>query len=65
MDENGQGVPQNYNEAGKWDRLAAKQGISQAQCNLGGKYAKGRGGPQEYQEAVKWFRLAAEKGYAQ
>jgi hypothetical protein len=34
MYENGQGVPQDYKEAGKWYRLAAEQGNEAAQYNL-------------------------------
>ena len=45
-------------------RLAAEQGETDAQNNLGMMYAKGHGVAQDYQEAVKWYRLAAEQGYA-
>ena len=58
----GEGVPQDYQEAVKWYRLAAGQGDATAQYNLGLKYANGEGVPQDYQEAVKWYRLAAEQG---
>jgi TPR repeat protein len=61
---NGQGVPQDYKEAIKWYRLAAEQGDSDAQGNLGVFYEKGQGVPQDYEEAVKWFRLAANQGDA-
>ena len=45
-------------------RLAAEQGVAEAQFRLGVMYATGRGIPQDDQEAVKWFRLAAEQGGA-
>ena len=61
---NGRGVPQDYQEAVKWYRLAAEQGVAKAQYNLGWMYMNGRGVPQDYQEAVKWYRLAAELGHA-
>ena len=64
MYRNGQGVPQDYAEAVKWWRLAADQGIAQAQGNLGVMYRRGQGVPQDYKEAVKWYRLAADQGKA-
>jgi len=64
MYANGQGVPQNDQEAMKWFRLAAEQGYVFAQYYLGYMYAEGQGVPQNDQEAMKWFRLAAEQGDA-
>ena len=54
-----QGVVQDRAEALKWCRLAADQGVADAQYNLGLKYANGRGVPQDYVEAHKWLNLAA------
>ncbi len=48
----------------KWYRLAAEQGLADAQYNLGVMYEVGQGVPQDYDEAVKWYRLAAEQGDA-
>ena len=59
----GQGVPQDYEEAVKWYRLAAAQGNVSAQYSLGLAYEKGQGVSQDYKEAVKWYRLAAAQGY--
>jgi S1-C subfamily serine protease len=59
----GQGVTQDYAEAVKWYRLAAEQGDSQAQLNLGNMYYVGVGVTQNHAEAVKWYRLAAEQGH--
>ena len=39
----GQGVAQDYAEAVKWYRRAAKQGYAKAQSNLGVRYRKGQG----------------------
>ena len=64
MYDNGWGVPQDYTEAVKWYRLAAKQGYASAQFNLGVMYDNGWGVPQDYNEAVKWYRLGAEQGDA-
>ena len=58
----GEGVPQDYVEAGAWYRLAAEQGDAIAQFNLGVMYAEGYGVPQDAAEAVAWYRLAAERG---
>ncbi|MDO8370187.1 MAG: GIY-YIG nuclease family protein [Candidatus Nitrotoga sp.] len=60
----GRGVTQNYQEAVKWFRLAAEQGLAKAQFNLGVMYELGQGVTQNYQEAVKWFHLAAQQGNA-
>ena len=59
--ENGQGTPQNYREAVKWYRLAAKQGDVNGQLALGVMYRKGKGVTQDSEEALKWCRLAAEQ----
>jgi len=64
MYDQGAGVPQDYEEAVKWYRLAADQGDAYAQSNLGAMYCKGEGVPQDYDEAVKWFRKAADQGDA-
>jgi hypothetical protein len=55
----GQGVPQDYTEAGKWYGLSAWQGYAQAQYNLGLWYAQGEGGAQDFVRAHMWFNLAA------
>ena len=60
----GRGVPQDYEEAARWYRLAADQGHASAQYNLGVSYAFGRGVPQDHGEAVRWYRLAADQGLA-
>jgi TPR repeat protein len=54
MYDNGQGVPQDYNEAAKWYTKAAEQGFPAAEYNLAGMYEDGRGVPLDYKEAVKW-----------
>jgi uncharacterized protein len=55
-------VPQDYQEAVKWYRLAAAQGYAPAENSLGVAYEKGQGVPQDYHQAVKWYRLAAAQG---
>lgn len=51
-------------EAAHWFRLAAEQGHSNAQVNLGFMYYHGKGVIQDYQEAMRWYRLAADQGHA-
>jgi uncharacterized protein len=61
MYSEGQGVPQDYTEAGKWYGLSGWQGYAQAQYNLGLWYAQGEGGAQDYVRAHMWFNLAAAR----
>jgi len=42
--------------------LAAKQGIAEAQCQLGIMFSHGEGTAQNYEEAVHYFRLACAQG---
>lgn len=51
-------------EAAKWYRLAAEQGRSNAQFNLGRMHATGEGVPLNMAEAAKWWRAAADQGHA-
>ena len=44
--------------------LAAEQGHTDAQFNLGVAYDYGEGVPLDDPEAVRWYRLAAEQGIA-
>ncbi|MDO4558683.1 MAG: caspase family protein, partial [Planctomycetia bacterium] len=62
--EAGAGVPQDHEEAAKWYRKSAEQGLAMAQNNLGWCCEAGAGVPQDYEEAAKWFRRAAEQGHA-
>lgn len=57
----GEGMPQDYAEATKWNRLAAERGYPEAQFWLGAMYGK-TGVSQNYTESAKWLRLAAEQG---
>jgi uncharacterized protein len=55
----GRGLPQAYDAAGYWYRLAAEQGDTTAQYLLGLAYDKGQGVPQNEIAAYKWLNLAA------
>ena len=46
----------------RWWRLAAAQGYSDAEYNLGVAYDNGTGVVKDIKEAANWFRLAADKG---
>ena len=58
----GEGVPQNYNEAAKWYRIAAKKGNPVAQNNLGMMYSIGIGVPKRFIRAYVWSSVAAAQG---
>ena len=47
-----------FGEALKWYRLAANQGVPQAQLVLGAAYAVGRGLPTDFIQAHLWLSLA-------
>ena len=61
---NGWGVQQNFREAIKWYRLAAKYGLDDAQHDLAVIYSEGLGVPQDNKAALKWYKLAAEQDNA-
>ena len=63
MYQNGKGVPQDHAEAFKWYRLAANQGVADAQLNLGVMYGKGYGVMQDYTRALMWWTIAASQGH--
>ena len=44
--------------------MAAEQGNTKAQFNLGNGYYTGEGVPQDYKEAFNWYRKAAEQGHS-
>jgi TPR repeat protein len=55
-------VTKDDKEAVHWYRLAADQGYSKAQFNLGMMYEYGLGVATDVKEAIRWDRLAAEQG---
>lgn len=60
----GQGVPQDRAQAAVWYRMAAEQGLVEAQFSLGFQYNFQDGLPRDYALAAFWYRKAAEQGHA-
>ena len=58
----GNGVPQDYDEAIRWNWKAVELGNAVAMYNLGRYYENGQGVHQDYSEAVKWCQKAADLG---
>ena len=58
----GEGVPHDYEAAVKWYTLAAEQGNSNAQNNLGLMFANGQGVPEDFIYAHMWFNISALNG---
>jgi uncharacterized protein len=54
-------VPQDDAEAVKWYRLAADQGDTSGQDNLGSMYENGEGLPKDFAVAYLWPNLAAAR----
>ena len=64
MNRDGNGAPEDDDEAAHRTRRAAEQGSADAQNRLGDMYCYGWGVPEDDDEAVKWYRRAAEQGHA-
>ena len=60
----GQGVPQNFAEAGRCFKLAAAQGNLDAQIDLAGMYEQAQGVAKDAAEAVRLYQLAVAQGSA-
>jgi uncharacterized protein len=58
----GQGVPADSALAAQYYRMAAEQGHSGSQNNLGALYESGDGVPQDNTMALKLYRQAADSG---
>ncbi|MGA8152733.1 MAG: tetratricopeptide repeat protein [Terriglobales bacterium] len=59
--DDGNGLPQNDQQAAKWYRSAAEQGNAAAQNNLGIMFRSGRGVDKDKVEALKWYKKAARQ----
>ena len=58
---NGEGVPQDDQEAVRLYRLAAEQGHADSQYIHGLRYENGGGVPQDYVQAHNWINLATSR----
>lgn len=56
----GEGVEQDYEKAFKWTEKSAKQGVAQAQNELGRAYEQMK---QDYNKAIEWYQKAAAQNY--
>lgn len=63
-DEGGDGVAQDFALAAAWYSKAARQGLAEAQFNLGHLYRLGRGVEADPRQAVAWYLKAATQGLA-
>ncbi len=61
--ERGRGVPQDYQEAVYWYRLAVNKNLAEAQYNLAIAYYYGQGVRQSYAESERWFLPAAKQSH--
>jgi TPR repeat protein len=55
---------QDQDEAIKWIKSAANQGLPAAEHNLAWRYAHGEGVETDKNQALAWYRKAAEQGFA-
>ncbi len=62
MYDSGQGVVENDETAVKWYCLAAKQGLAEAQTNLGVMYENGYGIALDLDRAYMWYNIGAYGG---
>ena len=60
MYEEGDGVEKDFEKAVKLYRLAADQGHTMAQGNLGWMYTNGNGVEEDLDEAAKWYRRSEQ-----
>lgn len=58
------GVKQDYDKAGVWLKLAAGQGLAEAQFELGKLYVEGAGVKKDYKKGMEWFLKAANQNNA-
>ena len=63
MFEGDHGLEQNPEEAAKWLRKSADQGLAKSQNGMGLMFVTGAGVDRDQVEAARWFRRAADQGY--
>jgi TPR repeat protein len=62
--ENGIGIEGNAEEAVKYYKLSADQGLACGQLNYGYCLETGIGIETDVEEAVKYYKLSADQGFA-
>ncbi len=55
----GQGVEQDYEQAGEWFRKSSEQGLAVAMYKLADLYSKGNGVPKDLEFAYVWYSVGA------
>ncbi len=55
----GQGVEQDYEQAGEWFRRASEQGLAVAMYKLADLYTRGNGVPKDLEFAYVWYSVGA------
>src|SRR3970282_1293199 len=60
----GQGVAQDYEEAGEWFRKSSENRLPQAQYKLANLYTEGKGVPKDYEFAFLWYSTGAAHNHA-
>ena len=61
MYDEGQGVPQDYQESAKWYTIVAEKGYPEAQRQVALLHYYGNGVPQDYQEAIKILKQSSNQ----
>lgn len=61
--KHGLGVSKDEDEAVKWYKRAANQGLAKAQYDLANMYYEGLGTYPDTKQAIAWYREAAEQGH--
>ena len=56
-------MKQDFSKAREWFEKVAKQGLAEAQCNLGIMYENGYGVDQSDSNAMRWHGRAAAQGH--
>ena len=60
----GHPIPVNYEKAMEWYQKASKQGVAEANYNIGDLYFRGLGVPRNLDLAYKYYHKAALQGFA-
>ena len=59
----GEGTKKDEEESNRWCRMAAEQGLANAQCTWGLSLLRGEGVTPDAKQAAEWFRKSADQGF--